>query len=161
MHAGDAEGANEMSYSMGFLRQFCRIFQDQAGSTRIFFPDDKVCRLFTTYQSNRVVNQTELLHACANCSHSSTVVGLWCSVISDLFRACILQSLASSVSSFHHTALRHRLAQLIFYRVSTPTLCYQSSDHAQSAGLWPAICWAWRPAGQPACMTCQTSWHVT
>ena len=41
VHAGDAEGANEMSYSMGFLRQFCRIFQHQAGSTRIFFPDDK------------------------------------------------------------------------------------------------------------------------
>ena len=45
VYAGDAEGANEMSYSMGFLRQFCRIFQDQAGSTRIFFPDDKVRHL--------------------------------------------------------------------------------------------------------------------
>ncbi|KAK9844343.1 hypothetical protein WJX74_001039 [Apatococcus lobatus] len=43
--SGDAEGANEMSYSMGFLRQFCRIFQDQAGSTRIFFPDDKELQL--------------------------------------------------------------------------------------------------------------------
>lgn len=40
--AGDAEGANEMTYSMGFLRQFCRSFQQNAAATRIFFPDKKV-----------------------------------------------------------------------------------------------------------------------
>lgn len=39
--AGDAEGANEMTYSLGFLRQFMRIFQQQADTTRIFFPDPK------------------------------------------------------------------------------------------------------------------------
>ncbi len=67
--AGDAEGANEMSYSMSFLRQFCRIFQDQAGTTRIFFPDDKVrpgrifvfCFLNIKYRSDtkrcRKINQ--------------------------------------------------------------------------------------------------------
>ncbi|KAK9814690.1 hypothetical protein WJX72_009846 [[Myrmecia] bisecta] len=38
---GDAEGANEMTLSMGFLRQFCRIFQTKADSVRIFFPDEK------------------------------------------------------------------------------------------------------------------------
>ena len=42
--AGDGEGANEMSFSLGFLRQYLRIFQDRAASTRIFFPDDKVSR---------------------------------------------------------------------------------------------------------------------
>ncbi|KAL3135495.1 hypothetical protein ABBQ38_005975 [Trebouxia sp. C0009 RCD-2024] len=39
--SGDAEGANEMTYSMGFLRQFCRSFQQNAAATRIFFPDKK------------------------------------------------------------------------------------------------------------------------
>jgi hypothetical protein len=39
---GDGEGGNEMTYSLGYLRQFCRIFQDQAASTRIYFPDQKV-----------------------------------------------------------------------------------------------------------------------
>ena len=44
--AGDAEGANEMTYSMGYLRQFCRSFQQNAAATRIFFPDKKVtCQL--------------------------------------------------------------------------------------------------------------------
>lgn len=42
--AGDAEGANEMTYSMGFLRQFCRAFQQNAATTRIFFPDKQVRR---------------------------------------------------------------------------------------------------------------------
>lgn len=42
--AGDAEGANEMTYSMGFLRQFCRSFQQNAAATRIFFPDKQVRR---------------------------------------------------------------------------------------------------------------------
>ena len=37
-------GANEMTYSLGFLRQFMRIFQQQADTTRIFFPDPKVGR---------------------------------------------------------------------------------------------------------------------
>ncbi|KAK9841778.1 hypothetical protein WJX81_002326 [Elliptochloris bilobata] len=39
--SGDGEGANEMSFSLGFLRQYLRIFQDRAAATRIFFPDDK------------------------------------------------------------------------------------------------------------------------
>eukprot|EP00884_Botryococcus_braunii_P020999 jgi/Botrbrau1/7583/Bobra.0159s0032.1 len=38
---GDGEGANEMTYSLGYLRQFCRIFQNEAAQTRIFFPDQK------------------------------------------------------------------------------------------------------------------------
>jgi hypothetical protein len=33
-----------MTYSLGFLRQFMRIFQQQADTTRIFFPDPKVGR---------------------------------------------------------------------------------------------------------------------
>ncbi|EFN59585.1 hypothetical protein CHLNCDRAFT_56449 [Chlorella variabilis] len=37
--AGDAEGANEMTYSLQHLRQFMRGWKDQAGTTRIFFPD--------------------------------------------------------------------------------------------------------------------------
>ena len=37
--AGDAEGANEMTYSSQHLRQFTRAFKDSAASTRIFFPD--------------------------------------------------------------------------------------------------------------------------
>lgn len=40
--AGDGEGANEMTYSLQYLRKFCRSFQDQASSIRIFFPDEKV-----------------------------------------------------------------------------------------------------------------------
>ena len=43
--AGDGEGANEMNFSLGFLRQYLRIFQDRAAATRIFFPDEKVCPL--------------------------------------------------------------------------------------------------------------------
>ncbi|DBB02056.1 hypothetical protein WJX77_010807 [Trebouxia sp. C0004] len=39
--SGDAEGCNEMTYSMGYLRQFCRSFQQNAAATRIFFPDKK------------------------------------------------------------------------------------------------------------------------
>lgn len=42
--AGDAEGANEMTANIKFLRQFCRAFQSRAESTRVFFPDDKVRR---------------------------------------------------------------------------------------------------------------------
>lgn len=38
---GDAEGANEMTYSAQFLRQFLRAFQAQAAATRVFFPDKK------------------------------------------------------------------------------------------------------------------------
>ncbi|KAI3429306.1 hypothetical protein D9Q98_005401 [Chlorella vulgaris] len=38
--AGDAEGANEMTYSLNFLRQFMRGWQQQANTTRIFFPDN-------------------------------------------------------------------------------------------------------------------------
>ncbi|KAH7621997.1 hypothetical protein Ndes2526B_g02822 [Nannochloris sp. 'desiccata'] len=39
--AGDAEGANEMTYNMQHLRQFTRIWQEKskAATTRIFFPD--------------------------------------------------------------------------------------------------------------------------
>lgn len=39
--AGDAEGANESTYSMQYLRQYCRLFQQQAAQTRIFFPDEQ------------------------------------------------------------------------------------------------------------------------
>lgn len=41
--AGDGEGANEMTNSLRFMRQFCRIFQDRANRVRIFFPDQQVC----------------------------------------------------------------------------------------------------------------------
>lgn len=39
--AGDAEGQNEMTYSLEFLRRYLVVFQlqDTAGSTRVFFPD--------------------------------------------------------------------------------------------------------------------------
>lgn len=37
--AGDAEGANEMNYCLSYLRQYMRIFQANATTTRIFFPD--------------------------------------------------------------------------------------------------------------------------
>lgn len=37
--AGDAEGANEMTYNMQHLRQFTRIWQQKSKTTRIFFPD--------------------------------------------------------------------------------------------------------------------------
>jgi len=39
--AGDAEGANEMTLSSNYLRQFTRMFMEEAEVTRIFFPDDK------------------------------------------------------------------------------------------------------------------------
>jgi hypothetical protein len=39
--AGDAEGANEMTYSLQYLRQFMRAWQQDAATTRIFFPDQK------------------------------------------------------------------------------------------------------------------------
>ncbi|GMH42564.1 hypothetical protein BSKO_10483 [Bryopsis sp. KO-2023] len=40
---GDGEGANEMSWSMDYLRRFCRMYenQGQAENVRIFFPDQK------------------------------------------------------------------------------------------------------------------------
>ena len=41
-NSGDGEGQNEMTYSMGYLRQFCRSFQQNAATTRIFFPDKKL-----------------------------------------------------------------------------------------------------------------------
>lgn len=44
--AGDGEGANEMTYSLQYLRKFCRTLQDQAGNIRIFFPDEKVCVVY-------------------------------------------------------------------------------------------------------------------
>jgi hypothetical protein len=42
--AGDAEGQNEMTYSLEFLRQYLSMFQSGAGAqaTRIFFPDKNV-----------------------------------------------------------------------------------------------------------------------
>lgn len=43
--AGDAEGANEMTYSSRHLRQFCRAFLDKAPKTRIFFPDKEELRV--------------------------------------------------------------------------------------------------------------------
>lgn len=43
--AGDAEGQNEMTYSLEFLRRYLVVFQlqDSAGTTRVFFPDKEVC----------------------------------------------------------------------------------------------------------------------
>lgn len=35
-------GANEMTYSLQYLRQFMRAWQQEAATTRIFFPDQKV-----------------------------------------------------------------------------------------------------------------------
>jgi hypothetical protein len=45
--AGDAEGQNEMTYSLEFLRQYLSLFQTGPGAqaTRVFFPDKKVCNL--------------------------------------------------------------------------------------------------------------------
>lgn len=43
--AGDAEGANEMTYSSEYLRSFSRSFLDRAEKTRIFFPDKKEMEL--------------------------------------------------------------------------------------------------------------------
>lgn len=40
--ARPAAGANEMTYSLQHLRQFMRGWKDQAGTTRIFFPDPTV-----------------------------------------------------------------------------------------------------------------------
>lgn len=42
--AGDAEGQNEMTYSLEFLRKFLVMFQLQgtASTTRVFFPDKQV-----------------------------------------------------------------------------------------------------------------------
>ncbi len=39
-----------MTYSMGYLRQFCRSFQQNAAATRIFFPDKKVSAAAETAQ---------------------------------------------------------------------------------------------------------------
>jgi hypothetical protein len=38
---GDGEGANEMTYSSQHLRQYSRMFMEDAQTTRIFFPDKK------------------------------------------------------------------------------------------------------------------------
>lgn len=43
--AGDAEGANEMTFSLQYLRQYARIFQQNAATTRIFFPDQSEMRV--------------------------------------------------------------------------------------------------------------------
>lgn len=43
--AGDGEGANEMTYSAKYLRQYCRLFGDSASTTRIFFPDEKEMKM--------------------------------------------------------------------------------------------------------------------
>ena len=42
--AGDAEGQNEMTYSLEFLRKFLVMFQVEgtAATTRVFFPDKQV-----------------------------------------------------------------------------------------------------------------------
>jgi hypothetical protein len=48
--AGDAEGQNEMTYSLEYLRRFLVLFQlsGTAATTRVFFPDKKVCRASST-----------------------------------------------------------------------------------------------------------------
>lgn len=45
---GDAEGQNEMDYSIGYLHRFCRVFEimEIADTVRVFFPEEKV---FTFY----------------------------------------------------------------------------------------------------------------
>lgn len=44
--SGDAEGANEMNFSLRFLRQFLRgSLEQRAATTRVFFPDDKELKL--------------------------------------------------------------------------------------------------------------------
>eukprot|EP00892_Ulva_mutabilis_P000696 jgi/Ulvmu1/10627/UM066_0006.1 len=45
--AGDAEGQNEMTYSLEFLRRFLVLFQlgDTAATTRVFFPDKQEMRV--------------------------------------------------------------------------------------------------------------------
>lgn len=40
--AGDGEGQNEMNASMGYLRQYLNAWRDNAGSVRVFFPDNIV-----------------------------------------------------------------------------------------------------------------------
>jgi len=55
--AGDAEGANEMTYSSQYLRQFCRVFLEDADHTRIFFPDYK--EMLTQSGSEAVWEQTK------------------------------------------------------------------------------------------------------
>ena len=42
---GDEEGANEMTKSSQYLRQYARMFVDGADTTRIFFPDEKEMEL--------------------------------------------------------------------------------------------------------------------
>jgi len=42
---GDEEGANEMTKSSEYLRQYARAFLDVASSTRVFFPDVKELEL--------------------------------------------------------------------------------------------------------------------
>ena len=42
---GDEEGANEMTKSSEYLRQYARMFLDKASKTRVFFPDVKECQL--------------------------------------------------------------------------------------------------------------------
>jgi len=42
---GDEEGANEMTRSSEYLRQFARMFLDEADKTRVFFPDVKEAKL--------------------------------------------------------------------------------------------------------------------
>ena len=45
--SGDSEGANEMTYSLEFLRKYLVMFQvrDEASTTRVFFPDKTVRHL--------------------------------------------------------------------------------------------------------------------
>lgn len=44
LSAGDADGCNEMTYSLEYLRKFLIMFQmqDTAQTTRVFFPDKAV-----------------------------------------------------------------------------------------------------------------------
>ena len=50
--SGDADGANEMNFSMNYLRRYSRIFEilGKAEATRIFFPEESVKQLQTIKQ---------------------------------------------------------------------------------------------------------------
>lgn len=52
--SGDGEGANEMSWSMDYLRRLCRMFENsgEGKAVRVFFPDQKV--QMTTYLMARM-----------------------------------------------------------------------------------------------------------
>ena len=63
-----------MSFSLGFLRQYLRIFQDRAASTRIFFPDDKVLRGACFCEPASCLTFLHLLAPCQSVLSSGKVI---------------------------------------------------------------------------------------